>query len=106
MAKISAIGEVFARCCAVEGECRAQICKKGLNRNYKGANRCHFHSKSLIYSPYTWACCQIYLQGVYRAYPRPYKAYLGAHKKCNGRTQFYNNCRFADEKSLVRKQTV
>ncbi len=61
MAKIGAIGKVFTRRRAVEGERRAKICKKGLNRKNKGVDRCHFHSKSLICSPYTWACCQIYL---------------------------------------------
>ena len=53
MAKIGAIGKVFTRRRAVEGERRAKICKKGLNRKNKGVDRCHFHSKSLICSPYT-----------------------------------------------------
>ena len=106
MAKIGAISKVFARCCAVERECRAKICKIGLNCKNKGVDRRHFHSKLLIYSPCTRACCQIYHQGVYRSCPRPYKGFLEAHKKCNVRTHFCNNSRDGDEKSLVRKQTV
>lgn len=91
---------------AIKSACGAKIRKIGLNRKNKGTDRCHCHSKSFVYSPCTWACCQIYQTGVYWGRLLPLKESRDAHNKCNSRTQKLNNSNDRDERGLVRKQTV
>lgn len=106
MTKVGAICQMPARSRAIKSARGAKIRKIGLNRKNKGTDRCHCHSKSFVYSPCTWACCQIYQTEVYRGRLFPLKESRDAHNKCNSRTQNINNLNGRDEKGLVRKQTA